>query len=180
VIFVTVGTQGPFDRLLRVVDRWALETGRTDVFAQIGPSDFVPQAMDYARYVDPARFRWLMEDATAIVCHAGMGTILVAMELGKPVVVMPRRATLGEQRSEHQLATAKRFADLGVAFVAADEVELRVRLDELDTTTATVRIEAHASGELIERLRSFLFEAIGPPRDLSEQGWTSRVHDQQG
>lgn len=169
MIFVTVGTQGSFDRLVRVVDRWAQETGRSDVFAQIGPSDYVPRAMDYAKQVDPALFRALIEGASAIVCHAGVGTILAAMELGKPIVVMPRRAILGEQRSEHQVATANRFADLGVVVVAADEHELRARLDELDLMTTTVKINTDASVELIDRLRSFLFEAVGLPTDLASQ-----------
>jgi hypothetical protein len=33
MIFVTVGTQGQFDRLIRTVDEWAGGHGRTDVFA---------------------------------------------------------------------------------------------------------------------------------------------------
>ena len=39
MIFVTVGTDSPFDRLMQVVDEWAAASGRTDVFAQIGEGD---------------------------------------------------------------------------------------------------------------------------------------------
>ena len=35
MIFVTVGAQLPFDRLVSVVDEWAGSTGRSDVFGQI-------------------------------------------------------------------------------------------------------------------------------------------------
>ncbi len=59
-----------------------------------------------------------MQAATAIVAHAGMGTILTALEMGKPLLVMPRRAALGEHRNDHQLATASRFAELGRVKVA--------------------------------------------------------------
>jgi hypothetical protein len=38
MIFVTVGTQGQFDRLIRTVDEWADARGRTDLFAQTGPA----------------------------------------------------------------------------------------------------------------------------------------------
>ena len=72
-----------------------------------------------------------MVAADAIVAHAGMGTILTALELGKPLLVLPRRASLGEHRNEHQLATARRFADTGRLAVAFDESELAQRLDEL-------------------------------------------------
>ena len=40
MIFVTVGTQGPFDRLVRAVDKWAGMRARADIFAQTGPSDY--------------------------------------------------------------------------------------------------------------------------------------------
>lgn len=38
MIFVTVGTQVQFDRLIRTVDEWAGARARSDIFAQIGPS----------------------------------------------------------------------------------------------------------------------------------------------
>ena len=49
-----------------------------------------------------------MDAAAAIVAHAGMGTILTALETGKRLLVMPRRAALGEHRNDHQLATVSR------------------------------------------------------------------------
>ncbi len=36
MILVTVGTDGPFDRLIRIVDDWACRNNRSDIFAQIG------------------------------------------------------------------------------------------------------------------------------------------------
>ena len=44
MILVTVGTDLPFDRMVRVVDDWAGETGRRDVFAQIGEGGWEPPA----------------------------------------------------------------------------------------------------------------------------------------
>ena len=38
MIFVTVGTQLAFDRMIKAVDEWAGARGRTDVFAQVGPA----------------------------------------------------------------------------------------------------------------------------------------------
>ena len=38
MIFVTVGTQLSFDRMVEVVDRWAGRSG-AEVFAQVGPSE---------------------------------------------------------------------------------------------------------------------------------------------
>jgi UDP-N-acetylglucosamine transferase subunit ALG13 len=100
-----------------------------------------------------------MRAADAIVAHAGMGTILTALELGTPIVVMPRRAALGEHRNDHQLATARRFAEQGSIAVAFDEEQLHARLDVLGPPAATCarrRIGRHAEGPLIEALRTFI------------------------
>ena len=75
-----------------------------------------------------------MRSSTAIVAHAGMGTILTALELGKPLLIMPRRAALGEHRNDHQLATAERFAAVDGVKVAFDETEFALKLDELNLT----------------------------------------------
>jgi UDP-N-acetylglucosamine transferase subunit ALG13 len=159
VIFVTVGTQLPFDRLVGAVDRWAALRGERDVFAQAGPSGLRPAAIAWERFVAPAECRERMRAADAIVAHAGMGTILTALELGTPIVVMPRRAALGEHRNDHQLATARRFAEQGSIAVAFDEAELHARLDALRAggpDGGLPRIGRHAEGPLVETLRAFI------------------------
>ena len=113
MIFVTVGTQGQFDRLIRTVDEWAGLRGRTDVFAQTGPSDYRPEHIRSKPFIDPTEFRKHVESASLVIAHAGMGSIITALEFGKHIIVMPRRADLGEHRNDHQVATAKRFAATG-------------------------------------------------------------------
>jgi UDP-N-acetylglucosamine transferase subunit ALG13 len=105
VIFVTVGSSEPFDRLVRAVDEWAGLRGRSDVFAQIGHSDYQPKHIQCSKFLDPSEFRTRFNNAQFVVAHAGMGSIITALEIGKPIVVMPRRAHLGETRSDHQVAT---------------------------------------------------------------------------
>jgi UDP-N-acetylglucosamine transferase subunit ALG13 len=156
VIFVTVGTQLAFDRLIDAVDAWAGGAPDREVFAQIGPSELQPRHIAYARFISPEDCAARMAAATAIVAHAGMGTILTALELGKPVLVMPRRAALGEHRNDHQLATAQRFADLGRIAVASDEHELPAKLDELDRLAAQARIGRYAPDEFVAGLRAFI------------------------
>jgi UDP-N-acetylglucosamine transferase subunit ALG13 len=156
VIFATVGTQLPFDRMVAAIDAWAGATPGARVFAQIGPTGLRPRHIDYKRFVPPAECQELMLSADAIVAHAGMGTILRALELGKPLLVVPRRAALGEHRNDHQLATARRFAELGRVAVAFDESEIPARLEELDRAAARERIGAYAPDGFIAALRSFI------------------------
>jgi UDP-N-acetylglucosamine transferase subunit ALG13 len=156
VIFVTVGTQLPFDRMIRAVDAWAGATGRSDVFAQIGPGDYRPRHIEHAAFISPEECRARMLAAGAIVAHAGMGTILSALEFGKPLLVMPRKAALGEHRNDHQVATAERLAALGRVSVALDEDALQARLSELDALHARDPISPYASPRLIHALSSFI------------------------
>ena len=156
MIFVTVGTQLAFDRLISAVDEWADAVPGREVFAQIGPSKVRPQHIDYAQFISPEECNQRMRSAKAIVAHAGMGTILTALEIGKPLLVMPRRASLGEHRNEHQLATARRFADLGKLRVAFDETELEGELDALDRAVAQPRISRFAPDGLVDQLRAFI------------------------
>jgi UDP-N-acetylglucosamine transferase subunit ALG13 len=155
VIFVTVGAQMHFDRLIRAVDEWAAARGRRDVFAQIGPADYTPKHVEHARFLEPPEFDRRYREATLIVAHAGTGSILQAMELAKPILVMPRRAALRETRNDHQVATAERFEKLGVP-VAWDETELASKLDRSDVLASERRIGPDASPELLDRIRSFL------------------------
>ncbi len=156
MIFVCVGTQLAFDRLVAGVDEWAGAAPGRRVFAQIGPTRLRPRHIEYASFLSPEECAARMHEARAIVAHAGAGTILTALEIGKPVLVMPRRAALGEQRNDHQLATAARFAELGQVSVALDESELPGRLDELDRLVAQPRISASAPDAFVAALRSFI------------------------
>lgn len=156
MIFVTVGSQMPFDRLIKTIDLWAGQNGRTNIFAQIGPSNLEPLNIPWTRELKPIEFRGRMLEATSIVAHAGMGTILTALELGKPILVMPRRGDLQETRNDHQIATARRFEEQGRLAVAYDEDSLIVKLNELTQLKPGKLISPQASPELLKRLRSFV------------------------
>ena len=156
MIFVTVGTQLPFDRLIRAVYAWAAQHPTIEIFAQVGPTRDRPQHIRFAPFITPREFDDYYAQATAVVAHAGMGTILTALEQGKPLLVMPRRADLGEHRNDHQLATVKRFQALGKIHVAFDEAELTTRLDHLAEIRPADRITPTASPGLITALKQFI------------------------
>lgn len=159
MILATVGTQLPFDRLISTVDQWAGERNRGDVFAQIGVSKHTPRHLRWSRFFKPDEFQQQLNEASVVVAHAGIGSILSALELGKPVVVFPRLARFGEHRNDHQLATARRFQAMGLVSVAFDEEELKRQLDELSVDRRGEVLESGASAELINRVREFISNA---------------------
>jgi UDP-N-acetylglucosamine transferase subunit ALG13 len=123
VILLTVGTQLPFDRLVEIVDR-AAPTLTDEVFAQIGESTLEPANLIWQRNVDPNEFERQFVAARFVVGHAGIGTVLMALRHNKPLVVMPRRAELGEHRNDHQMATCRALMDRRGVYVAYEETTL--------------------------------------------------------
>lgn len=159
MIFLTVGHQMPFDRLVRAVDEWAQGRERADVFAQIGEGDYWPSAFPAAPFLTPLQFEQRLEQASAIVSHAGTGTIIAALQLGKPLLVLPRRADLEETRNDHQRATADHFGGGGQVLVAPDEDAVGPMMDELETFVPAGKLDRAASPELLSRINAFIREA---------------------
>jgi len=156
VIFVTVGTQLAFDRLVNTVDAWAAAYPDLEVFGQIGPSSLQPQHMAFSSFLSPPEVDKLFRRATLVVAHAGMGSILSALRYKKPILIMPRKAALGEHRNDHQLATAKWLGDRPGVTVAWDEQQLSASLSQRDLLSAGSGISDFASDELIQRLGAFI------------------------
>lgn len=183
MIFVTVGTDGPFDRLIRTVDEWAGSTGREDVFAQIGETSLRPRFIQYVDFLEPPDFRRRFEESSLVVSHAGMGTILTALRYMKPLLVMPRRASSGEQRNEHQLATARRLLALGKIAVAFDEHELVQMLTSAGALAVREPIGPYAQPELIGAIHGFIHRSAGiapVDRQTRPQQQSSAAADRSG
>jgi UDP-N-acetylglucosamine transferase subunit ALG13 len=160
MIFVTVGEQMPFDRLVKTVDDWAYKEGRNDVYAQIGKTSYKPRCISYCRLLSPVDFRKKMMECSAIISHAGMGTIISALEAEKPIVIMPRFGNLHETRNDHQIATAKILEKNELATVAYNENQLKMILAKIDIISASSKIRHGASDELLLTIKKFINSAI--------------------
>lgn len=156
MIFVSVGTQSPFDRLCRAVDDWAIQEGREDVFIQTGRTDWTPRGCDYVRELSFGSFKERVREATLLVFHAGIGSIVSGIEQGKPMVIVPRLARFHETRNNHQVATVERFANLPGIHAARDMDELAGQLGRAGSLEAPEPMSGVAGPELIDALRGFI------------------------
>lgn len=127
MILATVGTQLPFPRLLSALDRIAGEHG-LEIVAQTCGNLARAGSIDQRPFLAPAEFDTLAARASVIVGHAGIGTIISAHRLSRPLILFPRRCEFGEHRNDHQLATARAVASREGIQVAWDEVELEALL----------------------------------------------------
>ena len=157
MIFMTVGTQFPFDRLVQAVDEVIGENGFNEkIFAQIGTTSYCPKNFESASEFEKSLFDKYFNEASGIISHAGMGTITMAREKKKPLLVMPRLRKYGEVVNNHQLDIAKRFEKLGYLLVAYGKEDLPEKMQQLKTF---VPRERHTQPEAVsERIAQFLKE----------------------
>ena len=156
MIFVTVGAQIPFERLVDSVDQWARSRGRRDVFAQTGDTSSPPSYIGWKAFLPSHEFRERVRGADYIIAHAGIGSILAALEFRKPILVFPRRAALRETRNDHQLATARELSGEGLVHAAFDEEDLHRQLDRLDALPPPPPVTEWACPQLIAAIRNFI------------------------
>jgi UDP-N-acetylglucosamine transferase subunit ALG13 len=130
VIFVTIGSMFPFDRLIQAMDGWAAAHPGTELLAQIGEGAYVPVHMPHVRRLDQADFARTVEGAELVVAHAGMGSVITASQYGKPIVMTPRLQHQGEHTTDHQIATANWLRGKPGVYIADTDAELGPRIAE--------------------------------------------------
>ncbi|MBI3581980.1 MAG: hypothetical protein HY098_07920 [Nitrospinae bacterium] len=102
MIYVTVGNHDkPFDRLIAAMDRAAAELGE-DVVMQTGVSQSRLRHAKGEPFFTYDKAEELIKSASAVVAHAGIGTIIACRTHGTPLVICPRRAAQGEHLNDHQ------------------------------------------------------------------------------
>ena len=154
MIFCTIGTQAPFDRMLKIIDEIAPLIDE-EVIAQVYKTDVKLKNIRTVDFLSPTEFNEIFNSARLIVAHAGMGTIISALVRQKPIIIFPRIASLGEHRNEHQLATAEKMKALGYVYDAQNADELKDLILKKDLVPLH-KIKDYASESLINELKSVI------------------------
>ena len=155
MIFATIGTQAPFDRFVKMLDE-VCEGINEEVVCQTIGCTYKAKNIRIIGFVAPDEFNRIFSEARLIIAHAGMGTILSALKQQKPLIIVPRLASLGEHRNDHQMATAMRMHELGYVNVAYDKAQLADLLSKDLKPMKT--IGDSASESLIQSISDFIEE----------------------
>ena len=119
MIFVIMGIERfPFDRLVSCIDS-LVESGKIvdAVFIQLGSTTYEPRHCQWERFLSFDKMRENIEAATLIIAHAGAGTTLLCLTLGKKPILVPRKKEHKEHVDDHQVLFAKKMEELGYASV---------------------------------------------------------------
>jgi beta-1,4-N-acetylglucosaminyltransferase len=158
MIFVTVGSSKiPFDRLLRAIDRAAIDE---EIVVQLGASTIRPRCSQSVDFLSYEQFVEHVRLARVIVTHAGVGSIVTTLAERKRPVVVPRQAQYDEAVDDHQVVFARRCAELGLVTVLEDVDRLARAIADhaadglvFGSTPSPIEVE----------LRSYIERCIGPP-----------------
>jgi UDP-N-acetylglucosamine transferase subunit ALG13 len=154
MIFATLGTnETPFDRFVRALDALTVDE---ELIVQRG-SSAVP--LDHAHVVDFLPFEAMLErieQARVVISHAGVGSILVALSMGKRPIVMARRKAFGEAVDDHQLFFAQRLEAEGLVTVAEPDTLAALVASADDARVTSVAPDVR----LVQEIRGLILAAL--------------------
>jgi UDP-N-acetylglucosamine--N-acetylmuramyl-(pentapeptide) pyrophosphoryl-undecaprenol N-acetylglucosamine transferase len=114
-VVVTLGTYRGYSFVRLVRHLLEVLPPEADVLWQTGDTDTSGLGID-GHYAIPEReLVDAMREADVVVAHAGVGTALAALEVGKCPVLVPRRLAHGEHVDDHQIQIAQELARRGLA-----------------------------------------------------------------
>jgi UDP-N-acetylglucosamine--N-acetylmuramyl-(pentapeptide) pyrophosphoryl-undecaprenol N-acetylglucosamine transferase len=121
-VVVALGTTAEgFPRIVRRLK--AILPPEADVLWQTGNTDISELGVPGHHMLPERDLTEAMREADAVVCHAGVGNALAALEVGKCPVIVPRRLSFEELVDDHQVQIARELRERGLAIsVEADEV----------------------------------------------------------
>lgn len=161
MIFLAVGSMFPFDRLVRSVDEMLGQSLIDDmIVAQIGDGRYEPQHMAFDRFLGKPEYDKRIGESTMLISHAGAGTIALALEHRKPLLVVPRLKQYNEHVNDHQVATARKFEELGHVLVAYKMHDIPAKLKALKTFSP--RRREVRTQDLARRIGVFLETLVSP------------------
>jgi UDP-N-acetylglucosamine--N-acetylmuramyl-(pentapeptide) pyrophosphoryl-undecaprenol N-acetylglucosamine transferase len=142
-VVVTVGTMRDYPFRSLVERALQLIPGDAEVLWQTGSTSVADLPITARPLVPVAEMRSAMAEADVIIGHAGCGTALDALALGRVPVLVPRRSARGEHVDDHQAQLAHHLAARGLA-VAAEADELTLAHLQRAANSVAERLDAPA------------------------------------
>jgi UDP-N-acetylglucosamine transferase subunit ALG13 len=160
-VVVTLGSmRHPMTRLVNQLNQVLPEDA--EIVWQLGhtPQLAGMRASRIERFITHDELTELMSDSDVVVAHAGVGSAIQAMSVGKAPILVPRRIEHGEHVDEHQEQIARRLSGLGLATMA--DVENLTADTLLEAATRGVRRADSPSKLSLRSLR------VAPDKDLRQ------------
>jgi UDP-N-acetylglucosamine transferase subunit ALG13 len=77
------------------------------VVAQTGYSTYTPEHTEHFKFVEMSRMEKLIDRASIVITHAGIGTLMLSLKKNKKIIAVPRLKKFGEHTNDHQVQIVK-------------------------------------------------------------------------
>jgi len=105
----------------------------------MGSSNFKPQFFRYKKYVDFDEMVKLIKKSDIVISHAGIGSTLLCLSLGKTPILFPRNVAFEEHLDNHQIDFARKMDTLGKVLVAYTKEELIYKIRYYNKSIAQLK-----------------------------------------
>lgn len=111
MILIVLGTQdNSFHRLLEkvqeLIDKNVI---KEKVIVQAGRTKFESKEMEIYSLMPYNKLEQIMKEADLVITHGGVGSIVMALKLGKKVIAIPRLSQFNEHVNDHQIQIVDSF-----------------------------------------------------------------------
>lgn len=147
MIFVTVGThEQPFDRLVKCIDDLKGQGNiQEDVIIQTGFSTYEPKNCEWSKMLPFSEMTKNVAEARIIITHGGPASFLMALQIGKIPIVVPRQKQLKEHVNDHQVLFSRAVAErMGNIIVVENMTGMEDAIRSYEETAASMAA-AHKS-----------------------------------
>lgn len=126
MIFVTVGThEQPFNRLIQKIDELKKDgTIQEDVIIQTGFSTYEPKYCQWNKLIPYQQMVKNIADACIVITHGGPASFIMALQIGKTPIVVPRQHQFNEHVNNHQVEFVRNVAQRMGTIILVEDIEM--------------------------------------------------------
>jgi len=161
MILVLLGTQNnSFHRLLEEVEKNVEnENIKEDVVVQAGYTKFEPQTkkqeIKVFGTIPGNELKDLIEKASVVISHGGVGSMVTSNQKGKKVIAVPRYKKYQEHVNDHQVKTIEIFAKRGYVMPIKNVEELGEALKNIQNFNPKL-YEKEEKNNIMEIIEKFI------------------------
>ena len=135
LILIVLGTQdNSFHRLLEkvqeLIDKNII---KEKVIVQAGRTKFESKEMEIYSLMPYNKLEQIMKEADLVITHGGVGSIVMALKLGKKVIAIPRLSQFNEHVNDHQIQIVDSFDKQGFLIGLIELNDLQQALERAKT-----------------------------------------------
>lgn len=135
MILIVLGTQdNSFHRLLEkvqeLIDKNII---KEKVIVQAGRTKFESKEMEIYSLMPYNKLEQIMKEADLVITHGGVGSIVMALKLGKKVIAIPRLSQFNEHVNDHQIQIVDSFDKQGFLIGLIELNDLQQALERAKT-----------------------------------------------